>query len=52
MANSTRTPYGMATNPKRLRIYLDPAELSLLRENGYELLIATNGSEALRLLMA
>jgi DNA-binding response OmpR family regulator len=34
-----------------LCIHRDPAQLSLLRENGYELVTATNGSEGLRLLM-
>jgi len=39
----------MATNTL-LCIHRDPAQLSLLQENGYELVTATNGSEALRLL--
>ena len=34
-----------------LCIHRDPAQLRLLQENGYELVIATNGSEGLRLLM-
>jgi len=34
-----------------LCIHRDPAQLSLLQENGYELVTATNGSEGLRLLM-
>ena len=34
-----------------LCIHRNPAQLSLLRENGYELITATNGSEGLRLLM-
>jgi len=41
----------MATNSTLLCIHRDPAQLSLLRENGYELVTATNGSEGLRLLM-
>src|ERR1700758_825713 len=42
---------GMATNNTLLCIHRDPAQLSLLQENGYELVTATGGSEALRLLM-
>src|SRR5579871_5069118 len=34
-----------------LCIHRDPAQLSLLQENGYELVTATSGSEGLRLLM-
>src|ERR1700690_305996 len=41
----------MATNTL-LCIHRDPAQLSLLQENGYELVTATNGSEGLRLLMS
>jgi DNA-binding response OmpR family regulator len=41
----------MATNSRLLCIHRDPAQLDLLRENGYELVTATNGSEGLRLLM-
>ena len=41
----------MATNSTLLCIHRDPAQLSLLQENGYELVIATSGSEGLRLLM-
>jgi CheY-like chemotaxis protein len=41
----------MATNNTLLCIHRDPAELSLLQENGYELVTATSGLEALRLLM-
>jgi DNA-binding response OmpR family regulator len=41
----------MATNNTLLCIHRDPAQLSLLQENGYELVTATSGSEALRLLM-
>lgn len=43
---------GMATNSTLLCIHRDPAQLSLLQENGYELLTATNGSDGLRLLMS
>lgn len=35
-----------------LCIHRDPAQLSLLRENGYELVTATSGCEGLRLFMA
>jgi DNA-binding response OmpR family regulator len=42
----------MATNRRLLCIHRDPAQLDLLRKNGYELVTATNGSEGLRLLMA
>jgi len=35
-----------------LCIHRDPDQLALLRENGYELLTATNGSDGLRLLMS
>lgn len=41
----------MADNGTLLCIHRDPAQLSLLQENGYELVTATNGSEGLRLLM-
>src|SRR5579859_1774963 len=41
----------MVTNSTLLCIHRDPAQLSLLQENGYELVTATNGSEALRILM-
>ena len=40
----------MATNSTLLCIHRDPAQLSLLQENGYELVTATNGSDGLRLL--
>jgi DNA-binding response OmpR family regulator len=43
---------GMADNGTLLCIHRDPAQLSLLQENGYELVTATNVSEGLRLLMA
>ena len=42
----------MATNSTLLCIHRDPDQLTLLRENGYELITATNGSEGLRLLMS
>ena len=42
----------MATNRTVLSIHREPAQLSLLEENGYELLTATNGREGLRLFMA
>jgi CheY-like chemotaxis protein len=35
-----------------LCIHRNPAQLSLLQENGYELVTATNGAEGLRLLMS
>lgn len=43
---------GMATNNTLLCIHRDPAQLSLLQENGYELVTATNGREGLRLFMS
>src|SRR5512147_1093189 len=42
----------MATNGTLLCIHRDPAQLSLLQENGYELLTATNGHDGLRLFMS
>lgn len=42
----------MGTNSTLLCIHRDPAQLSLLQENGYELATATNGSDGLRLLMS
>ena len=42
----------MATNSTLLCIHRDPAQLSLLQENGYELATATNGSDGLRLFMS
>ena len=39
----------MSTNSTLLCIHRDPAQLSLLQENGYELVTATNGSDGLRL---
>jgi DNA-binding response OmpR family regulator len=41
----------MAPNSTLLCIHRDPAQLTLLQENGYELVTATNGSDGLRLLM-
>jgi CheY-like chemotaxis protein len=41
----------MAANSTLLCIHRDPDQLTSLRENGYELVTATNGSEGLRLLM-
>jgi CheY-like chemotaxis protein len=43
---------GMTTNSTLLCIHRDAAELSLLRENGYELATATNGADGLRLFMS
>jgi DNA-binding NtrC family response regulator len=43
---------GMAANGTLLCIHRDPAQLSLLEENGYELVTATNGHDGLRLFMA
>jgi DNA-binding response OmpR family regulator len=42
----------MGTNPTLLCIHRDPIQLSLLKEHGYDLATATNGSEGLRLFMA
>jgi CheY-like chemotaxis protein len=42
----------MHTNSTLLCIHRDPAQLSLLEENGYELATATNGSDGLRLFMS
>jgi DNA-binding response OmpR family regulator len=41
----------MATNGTLLCIHRNPAQLTLLQENGYELVTATSGAEGLRLLM-
>jgi CheY-like chemotaxis protein len=41
----------MTTNPTVLCIHRDPSPLSLLRQNGYEVLTANNGHEGLRLFM-
>jgi len=43
---------GMATNSTLLCIHRDPTQLSLLKEHGYELATATNGSDGLRLFMS
>lgn len=44
------TPDGsMAANPTLLCIHHDPAQLSVLQENGYDLVTAANGCEGLRL---
>jgi DNA-binding response OmpR family regulator len=40
---------GMAANNTILCIHRDPEQLSLLQENGYELVTATNGHDGLRL---
>jgi two-component system, OmpR family, response regulator MprA len=42
----------MAANSTVLCIHRDPGQLTLLREKGYGLVTATNGSEGLRLLMS
>jgi response regulator RpfG family c-di-GMP phosphodiesterase len=42
----------MAANNTLLCIHRDPAQLVLLRENGYELLTASSRSEGLRLLIS
>jgi len=42
----------MVTNSTLLCIHRDPAQLTLLQENGYDLVTATNGSDGLRLLMS
>ncbi len=41
----------MGTNSTVLCIHRDPAQLSLLKENGYDLVSATNGPDGLRLFM-
>lgn len=46
-----RIPDRMGDNGTLLCIHRDPTQLALLRENGYELVTATNGAEGLRLLM-
>lgn len=43
---------GMGTNSTLLCIHRDPVQLSLLEENGYELVTATNGHDGLRLFMS
>jgi DNA-binding response OmpR family regulator len=42
----------MGTNSVLLCILRDPAQLSLLKENGYELVTASNGHDGLRLFMS
>src|SRR6202040_3702683 len=42
----------MAANHTLLCIHRDPAQLSLLKENGYELVTAASGSDALQLFMS
>ena len=42
----------MARNNTLLCIHSDPAQLSFLEENGYELVTATNGLDGLRHLMS
>jgi CheY-like chemotaxis protein len=42
----------VATVSTLLCIHRDPAQLSLLKENGYGVITATNGSDGLRLLMS
>jgi DNA-binding response OmpR family regulator len=43
---------GMVVNGTLLCIHRDPVQLSLLEENGYELVTATNGRDGLRLSMS
>jgi DNA-binding response OmpR family regulator len=43
---------GMAANSTVLCIHRDPSALELLKEHGYELATATNGSDGLRLFMS
>lgn len=43
---------GMATCSSLLCIHRNPAQLNWLRENGYELVTATNGNDGLRLFMS
>jgi signal transduction histidine kinase/CheY-like chemotaxis protein len=42
----------MGTNNTVLCIHRDPAQLSLLKQNGYDLVTATNGSDGLKLFMS
>ena len=42
----------MATNRTLLCIHRDPGQLGLLKEQGYELATATNGSDGLRLFLS
>src|SRR5579864_9151365 len=46
------TYIGMAATNTVLCIHRDPDELRLLREKGYEIVITTNGSEGLHLLLS
>ena len=41
----------MANKPKLLCIHRDPTQSSFLRDNGYDVLTATNGHDGLRLFM-
>jgi len=51
VGSSTSITTSMAANNTLLCIHRDPAQLSMLQENGYELVTAANGSDGLRLLM-
>jgi DNA-binding response OmpR family regulator len=42
----------MGENSTLLCVHPDPAQLSLLEENGYELITASNGSDGLRLFLS
>jgi response regulator RpfG family c-di-GMP phosphodiesterase len=42
----------MASNGTLLCIHREPTQLSLLKENGYDLVTATNGRDGLRLFMS
>lgn len=42
----------MGTNSTLLCIHRDPTQLGLLKEHGYELATATNGSDGLRIFMS
>jgi DNA-binding response OmpR family regulator len=42
----------MAANATLLCIHREPAQLGLLKENGYELVTATSGADGLRLFMS
>lgn len=52
MSRCWYTLTGMAANGTLLCIHRNPAQLSLLEENGYELVTATNGHDGLRLFMS
>jgi CheY-like chemotaxis protein len=45
-----RIPDGMPPHSTLLCVHMDPARLSLLHDNGYELVTATDGHDGLRLL--